>query len=229
MTGVTNPELPEGYSFDYINAEVIKDRVTVKEGRITLPDGLSYKILVLPDVETMRPELLEKIEKLVSEGAVIMGNPPKASPSLENFSTADEQVKSLSKKMWGENFEGNSKIISYKKGKILPYMDLGKALEEELETFPDFKTDSKQPVLWIHRQMKDKDIYFITNQSDEKIALNASFRVDGMQPEFWEATTGETRTLPEYQEDGIYTSIPLELDASESGFVVFSNSKAMMI
>lgn len=77
MTGVMNPELPEGYSFDYINAEVIMNRISVKDGRITLPEGLSYKILVLPDIDTMRPDLLDKIKTLVAQGAVIMGNPPK--------------------------------------------------------------------------------------------------------------------------------------------------------
>lgn len=223
MTGVTNPELPEGYAFDYINAEVIKNRVSVKEGRITLPEGLSYKILVLPEVETMRPELLDKIKELVAQGAVVMGNPPKSSPSLENFEEADKKVKALSKELWGDNFEEHNSIVDYKKGKLMPYMDIGVALEQ-LETFPDFKTTSKPPVLWIHRQMKNQDIYFITNQSDEKISFEASFRVRDMLPELWDATTGNTRILPDYKVDGIYTTLPLELDASESGFVVFSNS-----
>ncbi|MDO7745034.1 MAG: glycoside hydrolase family 2, partial [Pedobacter sp.] len=73
MTGVTDPVLPPGYAFDYINAEVIMNRVTVKDGRLVLPDGMSYSVLVLPKLETMRPELLEKIKNLVEEGAIIVG------------------------------------------------------------------------------------------------------------------------------------------------------------
>src|SRR5690606_5376978 len=57
MTGIQEPSLPTGYDFDYINAEVIETRVRMVDGRFTLPDGLSYKILVLPPLETMRPEL----------------------------------------------------------------------------------------------------------------------------------------------------------------------------
>src|SRR5690606_11987872 len=61
MTGVRDPELPAGYSYDYINAEVILQRLSVRDGRLTLPDGMSYRMLVLPKLQTMRPEVLQKI------------------------------------------------------------------------------------------------------------------------------------------------------------------------
>jgi hypothetical protein len=221
MTGVKNPELPDGYSFDYINAEVIKSRISVKDGRITLPEGLSYKILVLPNIETMRPELLEKIKTLVAQGAAIMGNPPKKTPSLQNYPEADKKIEKLAKELWGKIYCGKEKVVNYGKGKVFLPMDLDKALGQ-LGSIPDLKTDSKQPVLWIHRKMEDKDIYFLTNQSDEVISFNASFRVQGMQPEFWEAITGSTRTLPQYSETNNYTTVPLKLEPAESGFIVFS-------
>jgi hypothetical protein len=225
MTGVKNPELPKGYSFDYINAEVIETRISVKDGRITLPEGLSYRILVLPDIETMRPELLEKIKILVEQGAVIMGNPPKKSPSLQNFPQADKKIETITKELWGENFIANNEVVNYGNGKIFPPMDLEKALEK-LGEVPDFKTDTDQPVLWIHRKMEDKEIYFITNQSDGIISFNASFRVKGMQPELWNAVTGSTRILPQYSETNNYTKLPLKLEPAESGFIVFSKATA---
>ena len=64
MTGIVEPELPKGYQFDYINAEVIERDLFVKDGLLTLPHGTQYRILVLPKLETMRPELLAKIKKL---------------------------------------------------------------------------------------------------------------------------------------------------------------------
>ena len=60
MTGVRNPELPNGYSYDYINAEVILNRLSVKDGKFVLPDGMTYNLMVLPPFNSMRPELLEK-------------------------------------------------------------------------------------------------------------------------------------------------------------------------
>ncbi|HEY5393313.1 MAG TPA: glycosyl hydrolase, partial [Hanamia sp.] len=53
MTGTRDPELPKGYSYDYMNAEVIENRMHVKDGRLTLPDGMNYGILVLPKLKTM--------------------------------------------------------------------------------------------------------------------------------------------------------------------------------
>lgn len=70
MTGIVDPELPKGYQFDYINAEVIERDLFVKDGLLTLPHGTQYRILVLPKLETMRPELLAKIKKLIEDGAL---------------------------------------------------------------------------------------------------------------------------------------------------------------
>ena len=84
MTGIVDPALPTGYQFDYMNAEVIEKYMDVKDGKITLPHGTQYRILVLPKLETMRPELLAKIKELIEKGAVVMGPAPSRSPSLQN-------------------------------------------------------------------------------------------------------------------------------------------------
>ena len=86
MTGVTDPALPKGYQFDYINAEVIERDMTVANGLLTLPHGTQYRILVLPKLETMRPQLLDKIARLIEQGAVVLGPAPRRSPSYETVS-----------------------------------------------------------------------------------------------------------------------------------------------
>ena len=86
MTGVTDPALPKGYQFDYINAEVIERDMTVANGLLTLPHGTQYRILVLPKLETMRPQLLDKIARLIEQGAVVLGPAPRRSPSYEELS-----------------------------------------------------------------------------------------------------------------------------------------------
>jgi hypothetical protein len=86
MTGEVNPPLPRGYQFDYINAEVIEKSLTVKKGLLTLPHGTQYKLLVLPKLETMRPELLKKIKKLIEQGAVVLGPAPSVRPAISELS-----------------------------------------------------------------------------------------------------------------------------------------------
>ena len=220
MTGTRIPELPKGYSFDYINAEVIMNRVTVKDGNLILPDGMNYKLMVLPPLETMRPELLRKIRQLVAQGATVLGPSPNCSPSLQNFPSADEEVKSLSAELWG-NVDGKSvKSAKFGKGMIVNDPDL-QAVLNQIGVLPDVSVPENIPVLWIHRRLKDMEIYFITNQSGSPINFEATFRVTGKQPELWDALNGMIRDLPAFNQNDGKTTVPLQLDAFGSAFVVF--------
>jgi hypothetical protein len=90
-----------GYNFDGCPPEVVLTRMSVKDGRLVLPDGMNYRLLVLPDVPTMTPKLLRRIKELVSAGATIVGAPPAKSPSLSDFPQCDAEVKALATEMWG--------------------------------------------------------------------------------------------------------------------------------
>jgi hypothetical protein len=220
MTGVRDPEIPEGYSFDYINAEVIERDLAVKDGRLVLPHGTSYSVLVLPKLETMRPEVLQKIERLVADGAVILGPPPSRSPSMQNYPECDKQIQALASKMWGDL---SVKQRSYGKGTILTDMEMQEVLDL-LKVKPDCRFADDDPALYVHRTLDGKEIYFITNQTDKQIHIAPQFRVDGMQPELWDAVTGDVRQLPAFEQRDDITTVPLQLDAFQSAFVVFRNN-----
>lgn len=220
MTGIQEPALPHGYSFDYINGEVIKTRLTVKDNNLVLPDGMKYRILVLPKLESMRPELLKKIKELVTKGAVILGPRPLRSPSLQNFEKADLEIHQLTTELWGDINGTTIKVNPYGKGKVIDGMSLEDALKL-INVIPDFKTDESDSVLFIHRELNDGGIYFISNQKNKSIKINPEFRVSGKSPELWDATTGNIRNLPDYIQTDRSTSVPLELAPYESIFVVF--------
>lgn len=220
MTGVQDPALPKGYSFDYINGEVIRDRLEVKDGRFVLPDGMTYRILVLPKLETMRPELLQRIEQLVKAGGVVLGPKPKRSPSLQNHQDADKMVLQLAEKLWG-NIDGKGiKSHQYGEGLVMDGMDLQTALHT-LKIVPDVALADQDSSLFIHRTLKDADVYFLSNQTKKKITIHPAFRIADKMPELWNAITGEQRDLPEFTQNGSTTNVPLSLDAYESAFIVF--------
>ncbi|MDR2849143.1 MAG: glycoside hydrolase family 2, partial [Verrucomicrobiota bacterium] len=100
MNGQQTPALPAGHDYDYINAEVLLTRATCKNGRLTLPDGQSYRILVLPPCETMTPRLLAKIETFVKQGLILVGAPPQRSPSLAGYPACDDDVKKIAERLW---------------------------------------------------------------------------------------------------------------------------------
>ncbi|NMC37204.1 MAG: glycoside hydrolase family 2 [Bacteroidales bacterium] len=220
MTGARIPEIPVGYSYDYINAEVIMNRLSVKDGRLVLPDGMSYGLMVLPPLETMRPELLQKIAELVEKGAMVYGPPPSRSPSLQNYPEADREVKNLVQKLWN-----GSDGKTGKSGKRSVMNDL--SLKEALDitgVLPDVRVPENIPVLWIHRKTRDCDIYFVANQSDNKVAFDGSFRVSGMQPELWDPLNGMIRDLKAFTYNKGMTEIPLQLEPYGSAFIVFRRS-----
>ena len=217
MTGVRDPELPEGYSFDYINGEVIVRDLAVKDGLLVLPHGTSYRLLVLPKLETMRPEVLQKIEQLVADGAVILGPAPNRSPSMENYQAADKQIQELAGKMWGNL---DVKRRNYGKGTILTDMTMSEAFEW-MGIMPDCAFAERDPALYVHRRLNDMDIYFISNQSEQQIQINPQFRIKGMQPELWDATSGTIRPLPAFEQKGEITSVPIQLESFESAFIIF--------
>src|SRR5207248_2053128 len=52
-----SPVPPEGLDFDVLHASLVM-QMKVGDGRLTLPSGMSYRVLVLPQSQRMRPELL---------------------------------------------------------------------------------------------------------------------------------------------------------------------------
>jgi hypothetical protein len=222
MTGGRNPEIPKGYSYDYINAEVILDRLSVKDGKFVLPDNMSYNVMVLPPLTTMRPEVLAKIEQLVAQGGVILGSKPEKSPSMQNYPQCDEMVKDLGDKLWAGEYSEGKLANNYEQGKVLDGYELDEVLEM-LQVEKDIETGDA-PVLWTHRTMPGMEIYFITNQSDDEINIKPSFRVKGLKPQLWDAVTGEIRYLNEYTVENGRTIVPLQMEALRSWFVVFTNA-----
>jgi hypothetical protein len=207
MAGTCDPPLPAGYDFDYINADVIENKLKVKDGRFVLPNGVSYGLLVLPQSETMRPALLKRIKKLVDGGGAILGPKPNRSPSMEDFPKCDATVRKLADALWDE-------------GRVLTGTDLSGVLAQ-LEVAPDVVCP--EDVLWKHRRDGDSDIYFVSNQRYEPRKVNVTFRAIGSAPELWRADSGRIESVPYEEHDG-RTSLTLDFEPAGSLFVMFGRN-----
>jgi hypothetical protein len=222
MTGTTDPPLPVGYQFDYINAEVILRDIEVKDGKLTLPHGTQYKVLVLPKLETMRPELLKKIKQLVQDGAVVHGPAPSRSPSLQNQPEADREVMRTAAELWAEVDGIKVKERTYGKGRIMDGLTLEEVFRS-INQIPDCRLPEDNSIHYGHRTMKGIDIYFLSNQTDKETVIQPEFRVTGKQPELWETNNGNIRPLPAFKAKTESTVVPLKLAPYESVFIVFRN------
>jgi hypothetical protein len=221
MIGGRIPELPAGYGYDYINADVLINRIRVQKGRLVLPEGTSYSMLVLPPRATMRPEMLTRIRDLVSQGAAVFGPPPDKSPSLQNYPACDAQVRRLSAELWGDLEHGCSKGLGqrrFKHGTLFCGDDLAGALRH-LDVEPAITCPPD--ILWSHRRDGDVEIFFLSNQQDCYRLADISFRNSGRVPELWHPDSGHRESLAWYETSGKRTRIPISFDPYQSVFIVF--------
>jgi hypothetical protein len=217
MTGRRHPPLPRGHDYDYLNSEVLLTRLHVRDGKLALPNGVSYQALVLPEQETMRPEVLRKVRDLIHAGATVLGPQPSRSPSMQNYPQCDDELRALAREVWGESpgAQGQRRLGA---GRIF----WGQGLDvvfAALQVMPDF--ESREALRFVHRRDGDRDIYFLANPLAARVRTTASFRVPARQPELWDPLTGRVESLALYAVDEGRVRLPLELEPHGSSLLVF--------
>ena len=217
------PALPKGFDFDLLPAEILLKTLTVKDGKLTLPDGTAYQLLVLRNSDRMTPEAAAKLAELVRNGARVMGPKPRRSVSLSGYPQCDAVVARIGDEVWGDCNGTTVKQHDFGKGRVY----WGTALKETLAALPlspDFAAGGADPaadVRFIHRRDGVAEIYFVANNRRETEHLNAGFRVTGKKPELWDPVTGKMRDAIAFRQEGDRTFVPLQLDPSGSAFVIF--------
>ena len=221
----TDPPLPRGYDQDSVNADVLM-QATVKDGRIVLPSGMSYAVLVLPKTDRMTPPLAARIRDLVKDGATVLGPKPVQSPSLQDYPKCDEQVHAIGDEMWGTDAKGASEH-DFGKGKVYSEHSLAEVLTAA-SVKPDFEvpTDSRARLVFIHRLAGDDDIYFVSNQQNGFVQTQCTFRVSGKVPQLWHPDSGVIERAPVYSEADGRTTVLLQFDPVGSVFVIFRKGDA---
>jgi hypothetical protein len=210
------PDIPEGYGFDYVNADALIHELSAANGRITTPGGTSYRLLGLdPFSRHMSLPVLRAIHKLVENGATVAGEKPIDDPSL-----ADDQ-KEFSR-LSDELFGDGSGVHHVGKGQVYAGENLGEVFKA-MHMEPDFETthpEADTHLLFAHRKLTEGDVYFVDNRNDLTENVDAMFRVSGKAPELWHADTGKTEPASFKISDG-RTTVPLKLEPYGSVFVVF--------
>ncbi|MFN5868134.1 MAG: glycosyl hydrolase, partial [Akkermansiaceae bacterium] len=217
--------LGHGYDYDFMNEEVILTRLQVKDGKLVLPEGMSYRVLVLPKKKTISLEALKKIGELVEAGATIIGAKPEGSNSLRGYPKCDNEVKALANQIWG-NCDGEKvKSHSYGKGKVFWNVSISEVLtgiKVERDFIAEGIANSDQHIDYIHRSTGEEEIYFVSNSALTREVVRCRFRVgSGYVPSFWNPEKGSVTPCHAYEIKDGFTYITLDLPAASSVFVIF--------
>jgi len=236
-------DIPDGYAWDMCNSDVLLNRATVKDGRIYLPDGKNYAILALPKINNISLPVLRKIEEMVKQGIVLVGDSPERPFGLTDYPASDEEFNLIVEKLWGETNTEDAFKKTYGKGKVY----FGKNVEEvlRLESItPDLAWESSENVdlAYIHHTSDKVDVYYVVNKwawkgvdqlkfihsvklPDRYLKANCSFRVKGDRKiERWNPVTGEITEVNIYKrENGSYT-LPINLEPEGGAFFVFTKT-----
>jgi hypothetical protein len=206
------PGVPTGYNYDYINADALIHQLSFSDGKLVTPSGMSYRVLSLdPRSQHMSLPVLRKIRDLVVAGATVVGSKPTDTPSL-----ADDQneFNAIVAQIWGGT--GTGKVDTRNLGDVLG----------SLNVEPDFEYTKLRPdseVLFVHRKLRDSDLYYVDSRQDRAQQIEATFRVTGKEAELWHADTGAVEPAS-YRIVGDRTTVPLSLAPWETVFVVFRNA-----
>ncbi|MCK5137441.1 MAG: hypothetical protein KAR19_16775 [Bacteroidales bacterium] len=218
-----DPSLGFGYDYDVVNPEVILTRMEAENGKIVLPDGMSYELLVLPEREDMDLEVLKKIQQLLEGGITVVGPKPTKTNGLTNYPDRDKEVRKLADEIWGTCDGNEIKENRYGKGIVIWGRTLREILNEK-GIPPDFSfisNNSETELDYIHRKTENEDIYFVRNKNKTREDVNCTFRVKERVPELWNPETGIIQNIPVYFQVEGGTAVSLNLAQEEAVFVVF--------
>ena len=222
-----------GYKYDSFNKDALLRLAKVENGRIVLPGGASYGLLVVPgalkmspDSSAMSPEVANRLGALVQAGAtVLLNRRPNHSPSMQGFPTADKEIQQLTAQLPPASGATAGAPYAAGRGRVLqgPFTrDSFDALGLTRDVVASTTTGQRaNGIAWAHRTDAQFDIYFISNQLDSARTIDLNLRVTGRQPELWDAVTGETLSATDWKIENGRTILPIHLARNGSIFVVF--------
>ncbi len=217
-------DLPAGYDYDATDGRALRERLAVRDGRLALPHGAAYRVLALPPIDTMLPETLAAVHRLVQAGAAVYGPKTLRSPSLSGQPEADREVARLADELWGRDpaTAGSRRVGrgTVHWGRALAEVFAAHGVAPQVEVRP---ADRAATLKHYHRRTQEgQEIYFLANQGAEATEQEILFRSAGKRPFFWHPDTGAIEPVPIYRVEGERTRLPVRLAPGGSVLVVFA-------
>ena len=199
-------DFPEGYKYDYCNTDALMTRLDVKDGQWVTPEGISYRLMWIPDDGTrLLPSTIKRLTQLVRKGGILVAQVP-SHPATRLTGKALTDFRNAVENLW----QGESG-----KGQVLSGMSLDDALQR-LNILPDVKPTRAQ---WLHRRVEGADWYMVCAPQESDFQGVVEFHATG-RAELWNPMNGHIEPLRS-EEAEEYSGIRLRLERGECKYVVF--------
>jgi hypothetical protein len=210
-----------GYKYDCINPDALLSAKVVN-GKIVLPGGASYAILVIPSFHPMQPDsnrvslaIAKKIQTLINAGAAVILNPRYIKSN--RLSETDAAVEQIMKQI--------AAAVGKKRVFMAPFHD-STFNKIGVEQDVGFVTGNRN-MAWTHRQYGESEIYFFSNPADTVIRGLISLRVRGKMMDVYDPVTGRiTSGVTHSDPQSGRTLFPFSLYPGESIFLITHNKES---
>lgn len=168
----------ERWEYNIIDTKAIEDS-RVENGQLVHGD-LRWKLLILPNVNTLSLAACNKLFEFVKSGGYLVAVGDTPINSTENF--PDRVIKAIAEQLFElPNAMRVEKLSDIKSSKLLE-----SSLAKDI-----LINNEKLPVRFAHRFINDQHVYFVYNDSERAIDFDVSFR-DLVDPVFMDPETGQT-------------------------------------
>ena len=194
---------------------------------MVFPDGLSYRVLVLPEDPRLNLDVLRKVRDMVKEGIAVVGPKPQANPGLTQYPASDSELRQIAEEVWGDLDGRTVTHRSCGKGQVFWGVSMAAVLEK-LGIKPDCAVTSRSgdaAVNFVHRRVEVAEVYFVANLRRRAEEVVCTFRVKGKQPELWNPETGEIANLEIYDTSEVGTRVALRTQPRAVGVRCVSLSR----
>ncbi len=217
--------IPNGYQMHICNADILKNKLNVEAGKLVFGQ-VKFSVLTLPESSGMELLTLQKIAELVRQGAIVYGVKPSHTLSIQGLKQDQFEFNRLARELWG-NIDGlNTTENNFGKGKVFWGIPLFKVLKK-LDIHPAFTSNMPDSTefLYTYRILKESDIYFVFNQTDQALNRIISFKTDKTNIRFLNPVNGESIVIKAISQVKGQTSFAIQFQPRESKIFVFDDEK----
>lgn len=204
-TGRFNAErvqIPAGYNYDFINADILCNVLERRAHRVETPSGQSYALIVLdPQLRRISMGVLRRLAEFARGGVAVYGPRPQYLAGMEG---SDADFAALVDEVWAlDNVSEDGGIAQAL---------LRAGVTEDVQSLPDSCS-------YVHRKLKSGDVYWVANICSQPREITLSLRAAGRKPELWNAVDASRREVS-YRIEGDRTVVTLPMERDDSQFIV---------